>query len=394
MITKCGLDVFINDQKHQEKIKGAVGYLCHSASVTENLTIGVTELKKIFGDRLIKLFGPQHGFVSDVQDNMIETSDYIHPFFKIKVHSLYGKTRVPTQEMLEGLDTLIVDLQDVGTRVYTYITTLALCMEACEKAGVKVVVFDRPNPVGGEIIEGSLLEEKWRSFVGHHPIPMRHALTMAEVGLLTKKLFTPNCEYDFVPMENWNRSMNWEDTHRIWVNPSPNLPTPNSALVFCGSVLFEGTNISEGRGTTRSLEVMGAPGIDPYQYEKEIQDIFKLFQIEGVIIRPLVFQPTFQKHAGTPCGGFHLHVTDSSKFKSWRAGQVLLQWFYHHKEFTFQWNDQPYEYQFENLAIDFINGNSQLREWVENNGNLDELIEIETLDFEDYKKLKNEIHIY
>ena len=391
---KIGLEKLLEDKKTQDLIKGNVALLCHSASVAGNLEHSLSLCKKLLGKRLIKVFGPQHGFVSDVQDNMIETNDFIHPYFNIPVHSLYGETRRPTEAMLSGVDTVIVDLQDVGTRVYTYITTLSYVMEECAKRSIRVVVLDRPNPVGGELIEGPAREEKWRSFVGHHPIPQRHSLTIGEIAKLQQTLYSPECDLKVVTLTGWKRDMYWSDLGRIWVNPSPNLATSESANVFCGSVLFEGTNISEGRGTTRALEVLGAPGIEPFEFSQHINNLNKEWEIDGVIIKPHYFMPMFQKHQGIPCGGIQVCPTSPENFQSWRLGALLLREFYHQTSFKFKWNDDPYEYENVGLAIDYINGGESLKKWVEENGSIDDLIELEQLGLDDFLDLRDNALLY
>ncbi|MEI8347233.1 MAG: DUF1343 domain-containing protein, partial [Pseudomonadota bacterium] len=351
-----GLGNLIQNVSLQKKIKGNIAYLCHSASVTADFTHGIIHLQKIFKKRLTKLLGPQHGLVTNVQDNMVESVNFLHPYFELPVYSLYSHTRKPTPEMLEGIDTLIVDLQDVGTRVYTYISTLGLCLEACAPLGIEVVVLDRPNPVGGEIIEGSMLQEEFQSFVGFRPMPMRHGMTMGEMALFYQKLYFPVAKLSVIPMKGWKRKMFWKDTGLPWVNPSPNLTTPDSALTFVGTVLFEGTNISEGRGTTRSLEIIGHPDIEPFSFLEKLHPHLKKAKLEGFVLRPLYFQPTFQKHAGKSCGGFQIHVTDPLKFRPWKLGQLLCQQLYQHLGQAFEWKAPPYEYEYEKLPIDLING--------------------------------------
>ena len=281
------------------------------------------------------------------------------------VHSLYSHTRIPTDDMLKGLDTIIVDLQDVGTRIYTYIYTLTLLMEACGKKGIKVVVLDRPNPINGVDLEGNLLDTKFASFVGRHPLPVRHALTMGEVGKMALKFWNVKCDYDVIPMINWNREMSYEDTKLPWVIPSPNLPTIEAAYTFVGTVLWEGTNISEGRGTTRSLEIIGHPKIEAFSMHAKIMEECKKNKLEGFYLRPLVFLPTFQKHMGIPCGGYQIHVLDRKKFQPWRLMQFLCQFFYHELGSDFVWKVPPYEYEYEKMPIDLINGTDTLRHWVE-----------------------------
>lgn len=392
--TICGLERLLTEKNLQDICKGSIAYLGHSPAVTHDFQLGLEAVLKLFGARLIKAFGPQHGFVTDVQDNMVESSDFKHPYFNIIIHSLYGETRVPTDEMLSGVDTLLVDLQDVGTRVYTYITTLGLVMERCEKLGIKVVVLDRPNPVGGELIEGPVLQKEWHSFVGHHPIPQRHGMTIGEVANLQKKIFTPDCELEVIPCSHWRRNYFWRDCQWPWVNPSPNLPTPESAITFCGTVLYEGTLVSEGRGTTRSLEVLGHPKIDPFKFRDFVSDKLKETDLRGFSIRPLQFHPMFQKYSGQTCGGIHIHPTGPSDFYSWRLGAYLLRCFYEYLEGDFKWNDAPYEYQTEELAINFINGGPSLKNWVENDGSYQGLTEIDKEGHKEFLSLREDCLIY
>jgi uncharacterized protein YbbC (DUF1343 family) len=390
-----GLERLIVEKSLQESIKGNIGYLCHSASIDSNFNTGVVLLQKLFGARLKKLFGPQHGFVTDVQDNMMETAHYVHPYFKIPVYSLYSETRTPTDEMLEGLDTLIIDLQDVGTRVYTYISTLSLIMEKCVGKDIKLVVLDRPNPVGGEMIEGTILKPGYESFVGRYPIPQRHSLTMGEVGLFGQKILKTNCNLEVIPMKNWKRDMYWVDTKLPWVLPSPNLPTMEGAITFAGTVLFEGTNVSEGRGTTRALEIAGFPGIESFSF---CDRVMKRFQDEGLVegfnLRPIIFLPTFQKHQGLNCGGVHIHPTVNSKFKSWTISQMLCREFKRELGDKFEFHKKPYEYEFHKLAIDLINGTDEVRLWVDKLGSLSELQKIEAQGQELFLNQRQDILIY
>ncbi len=395
MRTITGLERLRTDKSLQQKLTGNIALLCHSASVDENLEIAVNIFSEIYHERFTKIFGPQHGFVSDVQDNMIETDHYTHPYFRRPIYSLYSETRKPTDKMLENIDTFVIDLQDVGTRVYTYITSMCHIMQACAKRGIKVVVLDRPNPVGGEIVEGAILEEELTSFVGCMPISQRHGMTMGEVALFAKNYFSLDLDLEIVEMLNWQRSMFFKQTGLNWVNPSPNLPTPESAITFCGTVLFEGTNMSEGRGTTRSLEVVGHPDIEPYSlYEELLPILKKLEDFESFILRPTVFMPTFQKHAGSPCGGFHIHVNDPNKFKSWRLSQVLCQAFYQKNTIDFTWSTHKYEYRFDQLAIDLINGTEKVKKWVEENKSIQDLHIIENLNMSTFLNQREKVIIY
>ncbi|MBT7609574.1 MAG: DUF1343 domain-containing protein [Bacteriovoracaceae bacterium] len=391
---KSGLDILSENVSWQKKISGKIGYLCHSASVDSKLYFGVDRLKDLFGERLIKLFGPQHGFVTDLQDNMIETKDFIHPYYKIPVYSLYSATRIPTPEMLKDIDTLIIDLQDVGCRIYTYIHTMTLTLEACQKLGKKVFILDRINPIGGEIIEGNILKPEFRSFVGRYPIPVRHAMTIGEIANYCQKFHGIDCELEIIPLDGWRRNMLEPTKHLSWVNPSPNLPTHSGCLVFPGTVLLEGCNLSEGRGTTRPLEVIGHPNIEPHSFAKKVNTVLEKIDLNGFMLRPTVFHPMFQKHAEKSCGGFHIHVTDPLTFRPWRLGQMLLHLFKEELGSDFKWKNDGYEYQFDKLAIDFINGDDQLRKWVEESGSYQELLKLESQGYLEFESNRREALLY
>lgn len=395
MKTLTGLERTLESKNIQNSLKGNIGLLSHSATITSDFKNGVVELKKIFGSRLIKLFGPQHGFVTDVQDNMIETKHFIHPYFQIPVYSLYSETRIPTDEMLEGIDTLIIDLQDVGTRVYTYISTLTLILEKCHKKNIEIVVFDRPNPVGGTIIEGNVLEEKWQSFVGKLPIPQRHAMTMGEVGHFAVKIKNLDINYRVIQMENWNRNMFFKQTNLPWVNPSPNLPTMEGAITFVGTVLYEGTNISEARGTTRSLEMIGHPKIEAFKFAEHMNKILNDADLhQGITFRPQVFFPMFQKFSGSACGGVHMHIINENLARPWSAAQLLCRELFHELKSDFSWNSKPYEYEHDRLAIDLINGSEEAKIWVEQNGSNQELSVINQKGHSEYVDKFEQIKIY
>jgi uncharacterized protein YbbC (DUF1343 family) len=389
-----GLDNLVNNKSLSEKFKGVVGYLCHGASVDHSIKHGVFAIKAIFGNRFNRIFSPQHGFVGDVQDNMVESNHFIHPYFKVKVYSLYSETRIPTDEMLEGLDHIFVDLQDVGTRIYTYIYTLTLLMEACAKKDIEVIILDRPNPINGEDIEGNILDMNFKSFVGRHPLPVRHGMTMGEIAKMADRFWNIKCSLHVIPMSGWDRGMYFEDTKLPWVMPSPNLPTIEAAFTFVGTVLYEGTNISEGRGTTRSLEIIGHPEIEPYGLLQEMEKKLHEYKLEGFTLRPVVFIPTFQKHMGKPCGGYQIHVTDRKKFKPWKLCQVLCQEFYHYLGSDFQWKLPPYEYEFEKMPVDLINGTDRLRSWVEENGPIEFLDELEKENKDDFLTKRKEVLLY
>ena len=334
-----GLDVLVNDTDVQKGFKGNVALLCHNASIDYKFTHAALKFKEIFGERFVKLFGPQHGFATDVQDNMVETDHIIHPYFKIPVYSLYSETRIPTDEMLEGIDHLFVDLQDVGCRIYTYIYTLTLLLEKCSSKDIEIVVLDRPNPINGIDVEGNILEPGFESFVGRHPIPVRHGMTIGEVGLMHQKYWAKDqANLKIIKMQHWKRDMYFKDTGLPWLLPSPNLPRMDSSLTFPATVLFEGTLISEGRGTTQSLEIVGHPKIEPFTfYENHLSSIVKKSKLEGFKLRPITFLPTFQKHANCICGGIQIHVTDKSTYKPWRIGQLIMRELYHYLGTDFKW---------------------------------------------------------
>ena len=388
-----GLDRLMSEVQLQKVIEGNIGYLCHSASVTRSLELGVFSMRRLFGNRLKAIFGPQHGFNTDLQDNMIESDHCVHPYFQLPVYSLYSETRIPTDSMLQEIDTIVVDLQDVGTRVYTYISTLYLLMKKCTEKQIKVVVLDRPNPIGGEQIEGNVLDLDFQSFVGMLPIPQRHSLTMGEVGLFITHFCEMDCEYEVITMNGWERSLYFDDTDLHWIPPSPNLPVVEGTIVYPGTVLFEGTTLSEGRGTTRSLEIIGDPQIDPYPFCESFSRIAEQERLKGFVLRPLVFIPTFNKHQDVLCGGFHLHVIDRKKFNSWRTSQLICRELYPLIQGTFFHTDE-YEYEAKLLAIDILNGTDKVRQWVEHQGKLEELKTLEKEKHQEFIEQKKEIQLY
>jgi uncharacterized protein YbbC (DUF1343 family) len=267
-------------------------------------------------------------------------------------------------------------------------------MERCAEKNIAVVILDRPNPACGEIIEGNILDPKFSSFVGRNQIPMRHGMTMGEMGNFINNSLAKKVNLTVVPMRNWKRSHFFHETKLPWANPSPNLPTSDGSIVFAGSVLFEGTNISEGRGTTRSLEIIGHPKIDPNKFLDMIKPELKKWKIEGCVLRPIYFMPTFQKWAQKSCGGFQIHITDYKKFRPWKLGQFLCQKLYHELKDDFVWKKEPYEYEFEKLAIDLINGTDRIRHWVEQNGSYTELKIMEQEQQKEYLKQRKEALIY
>lgn len=341
-----------------EILRGAkVGLLVHPASVDSELRHAVDVSLASKQVKLVRLFGPQHGIRGETQDNMIEWEDFRDQRSGLPVCSLYGKTRRPEPRSLAGLDALVIDLQDAGARVYTFIWTMLLCMRACAEAGVRVVVLDRPNPVGGRVSEGPVLDPEYASFVGMLPIPVRHGMTIGELAVLFNEHFKTGCRLDVVWMKGYRRCMWFDQTGLPWVFPSPNLPTLNSAVVFPGFHWFEGTELSEGRGTTRPFELFGAPYIDP---DALVEKLAK-HRLPGVRFRPVYFEPAFQKHAGKCCGGVQLHVSDREIFRSVHAAAAALAAVRGLYPTEFAWKQPPYEYEEKKMPIDILSGSDALR---------------------------------
>jgi uncharacterized protein YbbC (DUF1343 family) len=307
---------------------------------------------------LASIFGPQHGFRSDVQENMIETGHSADDILKVPVYSLYSETREPTGDMLRDVDILLIDLQDVGTRIYTYIYTMANCLIAARKHGVKVIVCDRPNPIGGIAVEGPMLQPGFESFVGQYPIPMRHGMTIGELARLFNDHFGIGADLQVVTMAGWRRELYHDETGVPWVMPSPNIPTLDSAIIYPGTVLFEGTNLSEGRGTTRPFELVGTPAVSA----ERVADAMNRQGLPGVFFRPAVFEPTFHKHARQSCGGCQVHVLDREAFRPVMTGVALIGALRAAAPDRFRWRDPPYEYEHEKMPFDILAGSSELRE--------------------------------
>src|SRR5215475_8589758 len=338
-----------------------VGIVCNPASVDHQFIHIDDRMASHPRARLGAIFGPQHGFRSDLQENMIETGHSHDVLRRVPVYSLYSETREPTREMLKDLDVLVIDLQDVGTRIYTYIYTMAYCLSAARKAGLKVIVCDRPNPIGGVSVEGPVLEHGYESFVGLYPIPMRHGMTIGELAHLFNEHFGIGATLEVVEMEGWRRSMYHDDAGAPWVMPSPNMPTLDTAVVYPGTVLFEGTNVSEGRGTTRPFELVGAPWVVAETFAAALNRR----GLRGVVFRPAVFEPTFHKHARESCGGCQLHVTDRHTFRPVHAAVLLLEAFRSANRERFEWRAPPYEYEHVKLPIDILAGAATLREQID-----------------------------
>jgi uncharacterized protein YbbC (DUF1343 family) len=295
------------------------------------------------------------------QANMMETPHGRYPLVPgVPLYSLYSDTRRPTAEMLTGLEAFVIDLQDVGTRIYTYIWTVTYCLEACAERQLPVVLLDRPNPLGGVVVEGPRLDPAFASFVGRAPIPMRHGRTIGELAAQLNESMGIHADLTVVPVQGWQREQLWPATGRAWVPPSPNLPTFASALVYPGQVLLEGTHLSEGRGTTTPFEVAGAPYIDPFR----LADCLREFSLPGVVFRPVRFRPTFDKWQGESCGGVYFHVTDPQSFRPYRTTLHVLSAIRGLWPREFQWRPPPYEYETVQQPIDILSGSSLLREWL------------------------------
>lgn len=363
---KTGLDLF--ERRWPRALKGArVGLVVHPASVNSRLEHATALFLKSRKCRLSALFGPQHGIHGQTQDNMVEWEGFRDRATGLPVRSLYGENRKPTPEMLAGLEALVIDLQDVGARYYTFIWTLELCMQACAENGKSVVVLDRPNPIGGSMVEGPVLESECSSFVGLRPLPVRHGMTVAEVGLYLRDSFHPSLDFHVVAVQGWERTRWFDSSGLPWVLPSPNMPTLDTATVYPGMCLLEGTFLSEGRGTARPFEVFGAPFIEPGRLVGRLRE----FRPPGVSFRPLYFEPAFQKHAGMLCGGAQLHVTNREKFRPFKTAVAVLKAVRELYAEEPLWKGPPYEYETEKPPIDILAGTRRLREEIERGEKLD-----------------------
>jgi uncharacterized protein YbbC (DUF1343 family) len=351
MPVRPGIEVLLENKKNL--INGErVGVVVHPASVLADLRHTADALLDSAGCELKSILGPQHGARGEKQDNMVESEFYRDPDTLLPVHSLYGETRHPTEEMMRDIDVLLFDLQDVGTRVYTFIHTMAYCMQACALSGKRMIVLDRPNPINGRGVEGNLLDPEFSSFVGLYPIPMRHGMTTGELALLFNAEFRIGCDLTVVEMEGWRRDCWFDQTGLPWVQPSPNLPTVDSTIVYPGSVLIEGTCLSEGRGTARPFEMVGAPFINSKTYAAHLNAL----NLPGVWFRPAYFQPTFQKWAGQMCGGVQIHVRDREIYEPFLTGIAVLSAARHLYPDGFKWREPPYEYEHKKLPIEILCG--------------------------------------
>jgi len=369
---KFGIDRLLEEPALRRALHGRrVALLAHPASVTRDLTHSLDALAALADVELTAAFGPQHGLRGDKQDNMVESADFEDPVHGIPVFSLYGAVRRPTAAMLDTFDVLLVDLQDLGCRIYTFITTLRYVLEDAARSGKTVVVLDRPNPAGRPV-EGLRLRAGWESFVGAGPLPMRHGLTMGELALWFVRWLGLDVELNVVAMSSWmpatGPGYGWPLGERSWVNPSPNAPSLSMARCYAGTVMLEGTTLSEGRGTTRPLEIFGAPDVEPRELMASMQQLAPQW-LRGCRLRECWFEPTFHKHAGRLCAGVQVHVDDPAydhaAFRPWRLVMLAFKALRLLRPDYELWRDFPYEYECERLAIDLINGAALLREWVD-----------------------------
>ncbi len=377
-------------QKGKDFLKGKrIGLLANPASVTADLAHALDVIRTLYPDDLKAVFSPQHGFFAQKQDNMIESGHFVDPELNIPFYSLYSETRRPTREMFDLIDILLVDLQDVGCRVYTFIYTVSYCMELAAETGKEVMILDRPNPVGGVQTEGNLLKERMSSFVGRFPVPMRHGLTIGEICRLFNEQFKIGCDLSVLPMAGWNRRMYFSDTGLEWILPSPNLPTPSSCRVYPGQVIFEGTNLSEGRGTTLPFELLGAPWLNAERVKNAVEN-----RVAGVFLRPVLFEPTSGKWAGESCRGFQLHVTDRWAYDPYKTALLLLREIVHAHPDEFALKPPPYEYEYEKTPLDLILGSRELREQVCGTAGIDEIEHRWQEELNRFMETAKEFHLY
>ena len=343
------------------RIRGArVGLIANPTAVTPDLAHAALHLKDLKSATLVALFGPEHGVFASAQD-LEEVGDLKDPRTGLPVFSLYGETRIPTASMLAGIDVLIFDVQDVGSRYYTFIYTMLHAMQACAAHGVRLLVLDRPNPIGGQRVQGNVLDPRFLSFVGMHPLAVRHGMTVGELAMMFADELDLSLELDVIPMKGYRRAMDFEDTGLPWVLPSPNMPTVDTAYVYPGGCLIEGTNLSEGRGTTRPFHLVGAPWLDPWRLASDLDQA----ELGGLAFRPCYFTPTFHKHAGILCGGVEVHVTERKKVDAFLAYLVMIEKARAQNKKRFAWRKPPYEYEFVKPPIDILCGTAQMREAIE-----------------------------
>lgn len=386
---KLGLERLLDERI--DAIAGRrVGLVCNQASVDHGLRHAADLFHAHPKIELTTLFGPQHGIRGDVQDNMIETGHAVDRSTGVAIYSLYSETREPTEEMLRDVEVIVVDLQGVGCRIYTFAYTMANCMRAAKRLGKSVVVCDRPNPIGGELVAGNVTEKGHESFVGQFSLPTRHGMTMGELARLFNQEFGIGCDLEVIELGGWSRDFWYADTDGPWVLPSPNIPTPDSCKVFPGTVHLEGTEMSEGRGTTRPFELVGAPYINADQYASALNRL----HLPGVYFRSCVFMPTFQKHGGKACGGVQIHVTDRATFEPVSSGVAVVKTAHDLYGDEFKWKEPPYEYEYERNPFDVIAGTTELRAQIVRGDSLDSIVESWQPDLDKFKRLRARYLLY
>ena len=364
-----GIEILLRDRV--QLLSGArAGLICHPASIDHDFRHSADLLSKDSTVNLTALFGPQHGIRGETQDNMIEWEGFRDARTGVMAYSLYGEVRKPTAQMLSDVDVIVFDVQDVGTRVYTFIYTMALAMQAAKELGKRFIVCDRPNPIGGLGSEGNILELGHESFVGMYPIPMRHGMTVGELAQMFNQEFGIGCDLEVIPMQGYKREFWFDDTDARWVLPSPNIPVLETAVVYPGMVMVEGTKFSEGRGTTRPFEITGAPYADAYELAEHLNNQ----NLPGVHFRPHSFKPTFQKHVAQLCHGVQLHVTEREAFKPVITGVAVIKSMHDLWPEGFKWQTPPYEYVYDRLPFDVIAGTTKLREQIEGGASLADIV--------------------
>ena len=389
MRVKIGFE-YLLEKTPLELKQARLGLLCNQATVGLDWQPLWHILARHFPENLRALFSPQHGFWGEKQDNMVASADALEPRTGLPVFSLYGNRLRPSPESLDLIDVLLVDLPDIGTRVYTFAATMAYAMQTAAQHGKKVIILDRPNPIGGVQVEGNLLDPEMTSIVGPYPLPMRHGLTLGELARYYNHIGQIGCDLGVMPVQGWDRTRYFDAVGLPWVLPSPNLPTLDTAIVYPGQVLLEGTNLSEGRGTTRPFELFGAPFLNPF----EVKTALKGYDLPGVFLRETWFQPTFHKWAGEVCGGFQLHVTDRRAFKPYFTTLAILQVVLQLYPDQFHWRQPPYEYEYDRLPIDLLTGDPKIRQGLEKNLPLVQLEQDWTMGLQEFLQQRQEHLLY
>ena len=388
-MTKTGLDLLLESPQLLRK-RGRLALLYNQASITSKFVLAVDAINMVLPGRLKTLFGPQHGVGLTEQDNMIESSHEVHPKYGIPVYSLYESSRIPSPEMLEDVDTVLVDIQDVGTRVYTFATTVLYLMKVCAGMGKAVVILDRPNPINGRDVEGNVLNPEYESFVGPYPIPMRHGMTLGELMLYYNGKYRLGCDLEIIRMEGWERNQYFDFTGLPWAMPSPNMPTLDTAIVYPGQVVIEGCGLSEGRGTTRPFEIFGAPYFDTESIMKNIDPDCT----RGMVLREITFTPTFNKFANRTCYGFQIHVTDRNIFKPYLASLAIIGAVSRTHGSKFELFEGPYEYVFDRRPIDVIVGDRKIADAVISGAPIAELESDWAEELREYEREREEYLLY